>query len=65
MAYATLSHALTRLHRLRALVEQERRRSTAPRLRLLRLQRLLLKVQARLASALSATSGRHMPALPA
>lgn len=65
MAYVSLSHALTRSHRLRALIDQERRRSGGPRLRLLRLQRLLLKAQARLATALAETSGRRLPGLPA
>lgn len=60
MTTVTLSHALTRSHRLRALIDQERRRPAGPRLRLLRLQRLLLKVQMRLAAALEARA-RQVP----
>jgi hypothetical protein len=52
MTYTALPHILARAHRLRRLIEQERSLPGATRLRLMRLQRLLLKMQARLAAVL-------------
>lgn len=65
MATVTLSHSLTRSHRLRALIDQERRRPGGPRLRLLRLQRLLLQAQVRLAAALESRTARPVRGHPA
>lgn len=65
MATVTLSHALTRSHRLRALIDQERRRASGPRLRLLRLQRLLLKAQMRLAAVIATPAALSLHGYPA
>jgi len=56
MPYVTLTHTLTRSHRLRALIDRERQAPGGTRLRLLRLQRLLLKAQARLATVMAQTA---------
>lgn len=65
MTTMTMSHALTRSHRLRTLIDQERRRTGGPRLRLLRLQRLLLHVQLRLAAALERATMHSVRGAPA
>jgi len=52
MQIPSLSHVLARIHRLRQMIGGERRRPTSSSIRLLRLQRLLLQAQDKLAARL-------------
>lgn len=53
MQLPTFAHALARAHRLKMLIERERRTASRGDVRILRLQSLLLRVQHRLAQATS------------
>lgn len=55
-----LGHFLARIHRLRRMIEAERQRATSG-LRLLRLQRLLLIAQSRLAAIVASTQPQLIP----
>lgn len=53
MSKWSLSNTLARLHRIKRWIDEERRRGSNDRLRLLRLQGLLLKAQRRLAELMA------------
>lgn len=61
MQFSTLSQALARTLAVRRLLDAERRRADGCRVRLLRLQAMLLKAQERLATLIAPATQASLP----